>query len=179
MKGKIEIRLAAVLLAIMLVSGMFLAAIYQVTLPSIRSQQEEEKEEAVVSVIPGADDYREVYVESLLLYQGLDRRLKPVGYAVKAEGSGFQGTITLMIGLDEKQRQVTGVEVLEMSETPGLGARIRDEWFRGQFENKSFDDPFVAGEDVDTISGATVSSEAVARLVKNTVQRFEEKELEQ
>ena len=175
-KYYLEWNLVWKLLVIMLVSGLFLVSIYQITDHRIRRQQEAEREKAVVSVIPGATDYRKVDNSMYPLYLGLDQQLKPVGYAMEIEGSGFQGTITLMVGINAQKRQVSGIKVLEMAETPGLGARIEEPWFKEQFSHKSFHEPFVVGEDVEAISGATISSEAVARLVNKAVSRFEKRD---
>jgi electron transport complex protein RnfG len=51
-----------------------------------------------------------------------------------------------------------------------LGSKIADAPFREQFAGKSITDPFVVGQDVDGISGATVSSKAVADGLRTTIQ---------
>ena len=161
-----------VLLIIMVSSGLFLATVYLITENRIKCRMESEKEEAILKVMPGAVNYREVEPGPPSLYLGLNQNLKPVGYAMKIEGSGFQGTITLMVGLEPEENRVTGIEILEMSETPGLGARIEEEWFKNQFIHKSFDDPFIVDKDIDTITGATISSKVVTQLVYHAVTKF-------
>lgn len=77
------------------------------------------------------------------------------GYSASVAPAGFSGAIDLMVGIDHTGA-VVGVEVVNMSETPGLGSKVGNADFLTQFTGKS-------GEiGVDAISGATISSKAVA-----------------
>ena len=71
-----------------------------------------------------------------------------------------------MVGVDTSG-EVAGVELLGHTETPGLGARIADESFISQFKGKMIDEAFLLGEDVDGITGATISSRAITDGIKN------------
>lgn len=80
------------------------------------------------------------------------------GYAVSVTEKGFGGEITMLVGvtLDGK---VKGVALLSHSETPGLGARAGEEPFLSQFAGRS--GKLAVKENVDAVSGATISSKAV------------------
>ena len=79
---------------------------------------------------------------------------------------GYGGTIDLMVGLSP-EGTITGVQVLKHTETPGLGAKITEEKFLQQFTAKNVQNTNWAlkkeGGDIDQISGATISPQAVVK----------------
>ncbi len=172
-KEGIESRLIFVLVLIMIVSGVSLAGLYQWTIPHIEAHEALARERAIFSVLPRANAYEAIETDELLVYRGLDEAQNQVGYAMETRGGGFQGMITLMVGLDPEAGELTGIEVLTMFETPGLGARIDEVNFKEQFTDKQFGDPFKAGEDIDSISGATLSVQAVGNIVSAAITQFE------
>ena len=104
-----------------------------------------------------------------------------LGWVVRAVGDGFQDRIELLIGLSRDAGKITGLDVLDQKETPGLGSKIKDPpTFRKQFAGKPTDkllsvkakDP--TNTKIVPISGATVSSEAVSDIVNKTVREFKE-----
>ena len=102
-----------------------------------------------------------------------------LGWVLRAVGDGFQDRIELLVGLSRDAGKITGLDVLDQKETPGLGSRIKDPpAFRQQFAGKPTDKPLSvkAKDPTDTrivpISGATVSSEAVSDIVNKAVREF-------
>jgi electron transport complex protein RnfG len=106
-----------------------------------------------------------------------------VGFAIAAQGMGYQDRIGLLYGIDPAQRRLLGLRVLESRETPGLGARIVDDpAFLEPFHDLPLT-PDATGQplplriargerrpgEIDGITGATVSSVAVARIVNESV----------
>jgi len=71
---------------------------------------------------------------------------------------------------DENTDQILNVKILNHAETPGLGSRIEEEGFRSQFAGKTVQDPIAINQDIDIISGATISSRAVADAVRSGLQ---------
>lgn len=139
------------------------------------------------TLLPGAESFT---VEP---YSGEDANIRSVhraeeGYVIETVTYGYAGEITMVIGVKNDGR-VTGLVVLDAHETPGLGNEIlTDHVFLSQFLNKtgsftigtSGADAFsgatgetetASGEEVtvDGITGATVSSKAVARCVNSAV----------
>ena len=87
----------------------------------------------------------------------------PAGYALKIVSSGSQGNIEMMVGVDG-EGAVTGVSIVDNSETSGIGSRVmsNENGVLDQFIGKSSTDtPLTVGKNVDAISGATVSSRGV------------------
>ena len=83
-------------------------------------------------------------------------------YAVKVLPGGFDGEITMMVGIS--QGKVSGISVISHTETPGLGAvaaaqNAKGEAFRGQFVGQSGE--LAVGNQIDAMSGATITSKAV------------------
>ena len=170
-----------------LFSGLIIVAAYEATLPRITSYKAQVLKESVFKVLPGVtklqqlayrDGLLEVALstpeEGSLLYAGYDATGRLVGYAIPAEGPGFQDTIRLLYGYVPKDRKVTGMEILESRETPGLGDKIyKDADFVANFRSLSIDPEIVvvkkgmtqAPNDIDAITGATISAKAVARII--------------
>ena len=90
------------------------------------------------------------------------------GYAIKVVASGSQGNIEMVVGVDGAGT-VTGVSIVDNSETAGIGSKVMDNEplasgvpVLEQFEGKSEADmPLTVGSNVDAISGATVSTKGV------------------
>jgi len=101
---------------------------------------------------------------------------KMVGHVVKADGQGYADKIELLVGLDAQGKMLTGLFVLDQKETPGLGAKILEDGWRGQFKDKSTGNTLsvVKGggakdDQIDAISGATISSRSVTGIVNTAV----------
>ncbi len=110
-----------------------------------------------------------------------------VGVAIAAEGTGYQDTIELLYGYAPGRQAVVGMVVLQSRETPGLGDKIdTDPQFRRNFAaldvaldetGRALLHPVetvasgakTAAWQVDAITGATISSKAVARIVGQSV----------
>lgn len=93
-----------------------------------------------------------------------------VGYCVEVKSGGFGGDITMMVGYTADCTML-GVEIVSMSETPGLGSKAGEAPFLSQFAGKT--DTLTLGEDVDAISGATISSKAVTEGVNQAFQSLQ------
>ena len=104
------------------------------------------------------------------------------GYVVFAGGPGLWGEIEAVIGFTETRDKLTGVEFIKQNETPGLGARIAEEWFKEQFRGKM--GPFVLvpestaeGEkELDAITGATRTSNFVLEIINQSLEDIKEGE---
>ncbi|AGB41908.1 electron transport complex, RnfABCDGE type, G subunit [Halobacteroides halobius DSM 5150] len=172
--AKIKPRLIIVLTLIMIVSALVLTYVYQVTTPIIKAQAQEKKEKAILDVLPGAIKYKKVTKEGLTLYKGIDKSGNTVGYAVQNSGQGFQSIIKLMIGMDLKENKIIKINILSQAETPGLGSRITEKQFKAQFQGKSFSDAFKAKKDVDAITGATISSQALSDVLDEAIAKVQQ-----
>jgi electron transport complex protein RnfG len=170
-----------------LLSGIAIIGIYEATLPTITANKARELREAVFKVLPGVsrmqalvyrDDELVVVQEpdkdEPVVYGGYDEQSDFVGYAVPAAGPGFQDTIAILYGFKPDTRRVVGMEVLESRETPGLGDKIyKDMDWVNEFKSLDTEPEIVAvkkgtktaSNQVDAITGATISSKAIVRII--------------
>lgn len=162
-------KMIVVLMIISMASGAVLAFSYEATNPKIQEQARQKLEQSVLTVIPGATKMEEVQKEDMTIYIGLDEQGNKKGISFTAIGSGFNGSIEIMVGYNPVEGELLGVQILSMSETPGLGARIKEEAFTDQFKGKPVQDKFAPKEDVQAVSGATISSTAVANAIKTSL----------
>lgn len=93
------------------------------------------------------------------------------GYAFVGDEMGQHLPITFAVKLSPRGK-VLRQEVMVYREP--RGDEVRDKRFRNQFKGKTVDDPIVANDDIDCISGATISSHAIAVGVRRTVVLFDE-----
>ena len=137
------------------------------------------------TLLPGSETF------TLEPYTGEDANIRSVhkgenGFVIETCTNGYAGEITMMIGVSNEGK-VVGLRVLSMSETLGLGANaLTDHEFLAQFLNTTGDVAIqTGGEDafssatgssggdtetyVDGITGATVTSKAIARSVNSAV----------
>ncbi len=185
--GPGSLRLVTTLAVAGLVSGIAIVGIYESTLPTITANKARELREAVLKVLPGVSQMQAlVYRDGELvvtaapgknepvIYGGHDAEGRFIGYAVPAAGPGFQDTIALLYGYKPAEKIVVGMEILESRETPGLGDKIyKDEEFVAEFGALSVEPEIVAvkkgtasqANHVDAITGATISSKAVVRII--------------
>jgi electron transport complex protein RnfG len=123
-----------------------------------------------------------------LVYAGYDDKQELVGLAVQAQGMGYQDVIGLIYGYSFAEDAIVGVQVLESKETPGLGDKIEtDPAFLENFERldvslvddlSEMANPIVPVKhgaktnpwEVDGITGATISSVAIAEILNRSAQ---------
>jgi len=175
------VQIIATLTLIGIVSGGILSLINAWALPLIaKNQQQAATERAIFLVQPEAVRYELIERDDFLVYRVYGPQDKPLGYALVHSGDGYIGPIKLLIGLQEDLKTVTGIEVLDMTETPGLGTRINDEPFKGQFRGISADPmitwirgaPPMTPNQVQVITGATISARAVVDIVNESIQKL-------
>jgi len=180
---------AAILFVIMLISGLLLGVVYEVTKEPIRVQQEKAVQEACVAVFPGAEELgitfeqlkyepEEALVAELAangvsigtVFKATDKTGAFYGYVVQSTSSeGYAGNIVLYVGV-KADASVSGVSILEISETAGLGMEA-PKVLVPQFAGKAVDNFTYTKtgsrteSEVDAISGATVTTKAVVNAV--------------
>ena len=155
------LRLTVTLLAICAVVAAVLAGVNMITKDRIAAIQVQKTENAIQEVIPNAQDVQQLPVSG---DAGIVQAVYAANgsYAVQVGPGGFDGEVTMMVGVSEGK--VTGISVISHTETPGLGAvaaaqNAKGEAFRGQFVGQ--EGTLVIGDQVDAMSGATITSTAV------------------
>jgi len=191
-KLKHSLRLVISLAVAGLCSGFVLVGVYKGTQPRIQRNRAEAIQKAIFNVVPGTASTGALRVENgslvpfegnigateeRLVYTGLAEDGSLVGFAIPGDGSGFMDTISLIYGFNPQQRVITGMEVLESKETPGLGDKImKDDAFRANFAALPVEGGIkgvkkgkkVHPNEVDCITGATISSKAVISIINDS-----------
>ena len=155
------VRLTVTLLVICVVCSLCLGLVNAVTAGPIAEAERAKTEAAMAEVLP-ADSYEEIpYLTDgtivTKVYQAGDQ-----GYVVQVSPSGFGGVIDMMVGVD-LNGTCTGVSIIGMSETAGLGANASKEEFRAQFVGQTGSVAVTKdGGTIDALTGATITSRAVS-----------------
>ncbi|MDD5945476.1 MAG: RnfABCDGE type electron transport complex subunit G [Clostridia bacterium] len=156
---------------ICIVCAGLLGIVESVTREPIRIQNEATANAGMQKVAPDAASFEAVELEEgenvdgievASVNKALDASGAAIGYVVEVLPSGFGGTIDLMVGVD-LDGAVTGISVLSLSESPGLGARATEDWFQDQFVGMT--SPVAVQKDggqVESITSATITSRAVS-----------------
>ncbi|MDX1358231.1 MAG: FMN-binding protein, partial [Clostridia bacterium] len=101
-------------------------------------------------------------------------------YAIPFEGAGLWGTIRGYIGVSSDFKLIKGLAFTEQNETPGLGGRIEEDWYKAQFKGTMLSGSLSYGEEtgLDAITGATSTSNAVLKIlnafIETTLKELEE-----
>lgn len=185
MFGKDAIVISLKLFVITAVAALCLAFVNNITTPIIEKNAEKTKTEALKTVLSDADEFAKIDDIEKLSENGADveevyqakKNSEVVGYVVTAVShEGYGGDVKVMVGVD-KELKVTKIEILESSETAGLGANASQPKFAGQFEGQGGGLTVVKGDAADgqisAISSATVTSKAVTNCVNLAVKAAE------
>jgi electron transport complex protein RnfG len=168
------------LVVICVAAGFCLGLTYSVTDPIIEQLQIDQANENYRALIPGADFKDAVYDDG-----GIYSRItsvkeafqgdETVGWCVGIKAAGYKGDISLIIGV-LADGALAGIRVGAHEETAGLGSKIAEPAFYEQFASAR--PPLTLNQDIDAITGATISSTAVLNAA-NTVYDLYEEQLSQ
>lgn len=187
---KDTIRLAVALTLIAAIAGLILSLVEATTREPIAEQRRLETLKALSAVLPPLDNAPDEDTVSLVV--GTNKKGQPVerlfyrgrqgselsGIAFKVIApDGYSGNIEIMTGI-APDGTVSGVEILSHAETPGLGAKIVEPWFKALFKGKSLENADWRvkkdGGEFDQITGATISPRAIVKAVKGGLEFYRE-----
>lgn len=184
---------ALILFAITLISGFLLGAVYQITKEPIQMAEAKESLHKYKEAYPDATDFTfdqaiqdqvDVSRETLaaekpeygnvavnVALKAVDASGNTIGHIVTASSDdSYGGTVKVSVGITLKG-EITGVEILEINDTPGLGQKAKEPHFKDQYKGKSVEEFTVtkmgstSDSEIDSISGATITSNAVTHAV--------------
>jgi electron transport complex protein RnfG len=182
------LRLGVILMAFTAIAALLLAGTNLVTAPKIAAQRAAADIAAQQEVLPAAANFTDLtdqlaavqadYPDMLGVFAGTDADGNPVGMVFKVAPKGYGGPITMMVGIGQDGR-VSGMKILSLSETPGLGANADKPAFTGQFLGKSASQPLTvvktpvsADDQIQALTAATISSRAVTKGVNEALQYY-------
>ncbi|MEO0077941.1 MAG: FMN-binding protein [candidate division WOR-3 bacterium] len=153
------------------IAAFALAQVYVVTRPTIERQAAEALQSSLAEVMPEASTFTEL--EPGTVWSGNDVMGTRVGIVFKVSPRGYGGPITVVVGMDTTGT-ITGLGIgADMKETPGLGLKARESWFRDQFRGKAADQIRLRRDNgtLDAISAATITSRAITNGVRQGMEQ--------
>ncbi len=167
------IKMVVVLTVLCAFSGGLLAAIRNGTMDQIENQQLKfVKGPAIKDIFKGASN--DPILDRFKLMDGEVGRSFFIGkfegqamaVALESFGKGYGGDVGVMVGINMDENKILGVGVTTHAETPGMGARAKeDPSFAAQYVGLPIDEPIKVSDDggqINAISGATITSRAVS-----------------
>jgi len=166
-------------LVCVIISGS-LAYVNNITRDVIEESTKAEQAESRKQVMTEAESFKEVKAENISdavtgVYEGYKGNEK-IGYVMDVTVKGYGGNISMTVGVD-LNGHITGVKIGDHNETPGLGAKAAEPEFINQFGDITFNDNLTvvkqnkkASNEIQAVSGATISSRAVTRGVSVALQ---------
>lgn len=169
------IRLVLTLLIVTAVAAGLLAGANMLTAPAIAQRQEEDYRNALKEYFPRMEDFKSEVLEQDSFDLVYDAAGELLGVMASAGVQGYDSLISYNLAVDGTGK-ILGLRIVEHSETQGVGDVIEKPQFQDQFIGKSCADPLQAGEDVDTVSGATKSTapmiESIRRVLSVIAENF-------
>lgn len=164
------------LFVICLVVTALLAVTNMLTAPQIQKLSKETEDKTKAEVLASADEFSDALTVSAdgkdyTYYEGTASG-DTIGYVFKTSAKGYGGDIDLMVGIDTSGK-VTGVSILSISETAGLGMNAKNESFINQYIGKSgtigVSKNGASDTEIQALTGATITSKAVTSAVNTAL----------
>ncbi len=169
---KQTIKLSLTLAAYTVVACVGLAFVYRATQPLIQAAADREVTAALSLLVGEASSFEPVTetlstgVPSIVIDRAYVAKKgnEVIGLVAQVTGPTYaSATILFSVNM---ARQLGTIQFMAISDTPGLGTKVTDEAFAGQFTGKSLDDQFKLGSDLSAVSGATISSRGVSTMLQ-------------
>lgn len=187
---------ALILFVITLVAGFGLGAVYGITKEPIEKANYNIQQEAYRTVFPDAAEFTDLpdfsaedataavaeagYPDDSIggCVQAMSSSGEVLGYVIVAtDPNSYGGNVTLSLGV-KTDGTVNGYSLTEINDTAGLGMKAREEAFSSQYANKQVEAFSVtktgaqSDDQIDAISGATITSNAVTNAVNAALAYF-------
>jgi electron transport complex protein RnfG len=167
---------AWLVMALCLLFGAALAGVQGALNPRIEANKLADTLGQIPRLVPGAVSGVPETFGALRTFRAVDVEQREVGRVLVASGQGFADRIELLVALDREATTITGLYIVDQKETPGLGDFITKEKWRAQFAGKPATEPLSVTKSgarrpaqVDGVTGATISSEAVVSIVNAAI----------
>lgn len=186
------------------ICGVLIVSAYEGTLDSVNANKKIALERAVFKVVPGAAKVDEFWASpagvtpasgpapegGVKFYVARDAQGKTQGIAAEGAGKGYADLVRIMYAYDPAKQVITGIGVISMRETPGIGDKIyTDQAFLKNFAaldvTLAADGKALAHAvkvvkhgtkqnawEIDAISGATVTSKAIGKGINESAQKL-------
>ena len=168
--------------------GLLIAVTSAALSPRIEQNKINKRNRLVGALLPEAKDFvpveEGIEIESIQgkketveVFRAMSKAGERVGWSFNAIGPGFADKIELVVAVDKDFEKFAGFDVLASNETPGFGNKIKFDYFQDQFKGAPSEglnlatsgDNTKIDSEIISISGATISSEAVVDIISNAI----------
>ena len=165
-------KVAINLIGACLISGIIIGIVYFITAPIAAEKSKMMTQQSMKALVADADNFKEVSGKEQWFTAEKDGKV--IAYVVPGESKGYGGEIKMLVAVSSDGK-VLDYSILTSNETPGLGSKAAEEPFKSQFKEKKADALTVTKdasnkENIQALTGATISSKAVTLGVKNAVE---------
>lgn len=162
-----------VLFLIALVAAGALAFTFNSTNPRIQELNIQKQNAGLKAIFSDADSFKENSMDETKYFIAKNSSGNILGYVFSLNETGYSSDgIQMLVGINTK-KEVQGIQIIKQTETPGLGTEITKPWFLDQFKGKKASDPIKPKKDIDAVTGATISSKAVASGARSALEKAE------
>ena len=168
------VRPVLVLVSICVIAGVLLGLVHGMTAPIAEANAQQKAEEVYARLVPDAARFDELDCDvegCTAALAARDSQDEVVAYVIVAQSKGYGGQVPIAVAF-EPGGTVRSITAMTNEETPGLGTRVADESYIGQYVGLTAS-PVDAGS-IDLISGATISSKAALAAFNSAVEAYEE-----
>lgn len=178
------LKLGVTLFVICAVAALVLGITNNITSPVIEERNIQASNKSRQIVLSDAEEFKQlegmnsdIVVE---VYEGL-KGGDVIGYTIKTSPKGYGGAVEVMVGISTDGK-ITGVDIGNHSETPGLGSKASDPAFKDQYLDKGVANSLLVvkgsvnnDNEISAISGATITSNGVTSGVNAAMKIYNEK----
>jgi H+/Na+-translocating ferredoxin:NAD+ oxidoreductase subunit G len=176
MKSEVA-KMGITLLVVGVVAAVGLGLTYTVTRSKIEAYDRQVEAKASLAALPGLTSSNQLEEDQVLEdkaqeVDGVEKVFKSdKGYIFKINTKGYGGPLVLAVGVDLSGK-VAGVAVVASKETVGVGSKVLEDDNLKRWVGKTAKDKLVVGEDIQAVTGATITSKAVNGQVKKALQAY-------
>lgn len=168
-----------ILLLIAGVAGVALGFVNAITKGPIAEQNKIAEDQAKLAAFPEAKQFEPIDpAKWQTLLEGDEKEIvesvdmardngDALGYVIKVAPQGYGGPVETIVGITNDGK-LTGINIVNHAETPGLGAKAQEPAWQGQFKDKPAESPLnlvknkkAGPNEVEALTGATITSTAV------------------
>lgn len=178
------LKLGVTLFVICAVAALVLGITNNITSPVIEERNIQASNKSRQIVLSDAEEFKQlegmnsdIVVE---VYEGL-KGGDVIGYTIKTSPKGYGGAVEVMVGISTDGK-ITGVDIGNHSETPGLGSKASEPAFKDQYLDKGVANSLLVvkgsvnnDNEISAISGATITSNGVTSGVNAAMKIYNEK----
>ena len=168
------VRPVVVLVAICMLAGALLGVVHYVTDPVAQANAEQKAQETYAQLVPQAASFEPVdcTVEGCTAaLEARDASGAVIAHVIVAQSKGYGGQVPIAVAFGT-DGTVTSITTMANDETPGLGTKIANDSYIGQYVGLAAES--ITADDIDLISGATISSKAALSAFNIAVTAYEE-----